>query len=90
MCIGGSTVRKGSMLASAAILVVVTTLGLIVIAEGRTQTGSWSWTSVGMAPVSGGYGQAVVGAGDRVYLAKCLYASSSSEFYSYPPETEVG
>lgn len=40
MCRGGTTVRNGSMLAFAAILVVVTTLGLITIVEDRTQTGS--------------------------------------------------
>ena len=42
-----------------------------------------SWISAGTAPTSGGYGEAVVGAGQDIFLLKCLYATSSPELYRY-------
>ncbi len=47
----------------------------------------WEWYPARTAPVPGGYGQAVVGAGDHLYLLRFLYASSPPEFYRYDPGT---
>lgn len=44
-----------------------------------------SWVSAEEAPVSGGYGEAVVGDGQNIFLVKCLYASSSPAMYRYLP-----
>jgi len=41
------------------------------------------WVFAGTAPTSGGFGQALVGAGEDIFLLKCLYASSRPELYRY-------
>jgi hypothetical protein len=43
------------------------------------------WSAVGGAPVSGGYGEALLGDGASIYLVKCLYATSAPVFYRYSP-----
>jgi hypothetical protein len=39
-------------------------------------------------PQAGGYGEAVVGTGNYVYVARCLYASSTPCFWGYDPATD--
>lgn len=48
-----------------------------------TSAQSLNWISQGTSPISGGYGEAVVGTGDSIYVVKCLYASSEPIFYRY-------
>lgn len=43
------------------------------------------WSTVGSAPVSGGYGEALLGDGTSIYLVKCLCATSEPSFYRYSP-----
>jgi len=43
------------------------------------------WILEGTSPINGGYGEAVVGTGDQIYIARCLYASSTPQFYRYDP-----
>lgn len=47
------------------------------------------WSAVGGAPVSGGYGEALLGDGTDIYLVKCLYATSTPVFYSYSPTSQT-
>jgi len=42
-----------------------------------------SWMPALTAPTSGGYGEAVVGNGQDIFLLKCLYATSTPELYRY-------
>lgn len=43
-----------------------------------------SWVSAAdTAPVSGGYGQAIIGVGENIFLLKCLHVSSVPEMYWY-------
>ena len=66
-------------------LLVLTTLFLslscaVVQAEG--------WVERSDAPCSGGYGEAVVGTGDNIYVARCLYATRIPSFSRYDPDTD--
>jgi len=47
----------------------------------------WQWQEARPAPVSGGFGQGLVGAGDHVYLLRSLYPTSPTEFHRYDPHT---
>jgi len=40
------------------------------------------------APCSGGYGEAVVGTTDNIYVARCLYATRTPSFSRYDPDTD--
>ena len=66
-------------------LLVLTTLFLslsctVVQAEG--------WVERSDAPCSGGYGEAVVGTTENIYVARCLYATSTPSFSRYDPDTD--
>ncbi|HIH96804.1 MAG TPA: hypothetical protein HA348_04915, partial [Thermoplasmata archaeon] len=46
-----------------------------------------SWIEKAGTPGAGGYGEAVVGTDDYIYIARCLYASSTPYFWRYNPTT---
>ena len=46
------------------------------------------WVEMSDAPCSGGYGEAVVGTGDNIYVARCLYATRTPSFSRYDPDTD--
>lgn len=50
-----------------------------------TATGD-NWTARSSAPVRGGYGEAIVGAGEYIYLIEQHSASESAHLYRYDPE----
>ena len=46
------------------------------------------WVERVDAPCSGGYGEAVVGTTDSIYVARCLYATRTPSFSRYDPDTD--
>lgn len=72
---------RKSILRAVAVLALVTLLALLVVAQGN-------WVRKADAPVSGGYGEAVVGTGFYIYVAKCLNASEAPEFWRYDPDAD--
>lgn len=46
------------------------------------------WIDKADAPKAGGYGEAVVGTGNYIYIIRCLYASSTPEFWRYDPNAD--
>jgi len=48
---------------------------------------SSNWTKKADTPSAGGYGEAVVGTDDYIYIARCMYASSTPYFWRYNPTT---
>ena len=47
------------------------------------------WVEMSDAPRTGGYGEAVVGTGDNIYVARCMYATSAPSFQRYDPDTDI-
>jgi uncharacterized repeat protein (TIGR02543 family) len=47
------------------------------------------WISKADTPEAGGYGEAVVGTDNYIYVARCLYASSTPCFWRYDPATNA-
>lgn len=66
-----------------AIVVVATLLSVC-----GTVTSDTDWASEEACPTSGGYGQAVVGTEDDVYVVKCSDATSPCYFYSFSAEDQ--
>lgn len=52
-----------------------------------TEATTSPWIKKADTPEAGGYGEAVVGTGDYIYIARCLYASSSPYFWRYDSTT---
>lgn len=48
-------------------------------------TTSPNWTEKADTPAAGGYGEAVVGTDNYIYIARCMYASSTPYFWRYNP-----
>lgn len=46
------------------------------------------WVEMSDALHTGGYGEAVVGTGDNIYVARCMYATSAPSFSRYDPATD--
>ncbi len=46
------------------------------------------WIQKNHTPRAGGYGEAVVGTGDYIYIARCMYASYVPYFWRYDPSTD--
>jgi len=46
------------------------------------------WESRASTPKAGGYGEAVIGTGDAIYVVRCLYASSEATFWKYHTDTD--
>ena len=46
------------------------------------------WVKKADTPTVGGFGEAVVGTGKNIYIARCLYASSVPAFWRYNPKTD--
>ena len=44
---------------------------------------AWGWIKKANTPEAGGYGEAVVSADDYIYIARCMYASSTPYFWRY-------
>ena len=64
-------------------------LFIITPSISNESTSSSSWVERASTPEQGGYGEAVVGTGDSVYIVRCLYASSEPEFWRYDPNTNT-
>ena len=67
-------------------LLVLTALFLSLSCTTVVQAGKWTERSA--TNVSGGYGEAVVGTGDDIYVARCPYATSTPSFSRYDPDTD--
>nr|MDO8045203.1 Ig-like domain-containing protein [Candidatus Baldrarchaeota archaeon] len=48
-----------------------------------------SWVECTPTSFCGGYGEAVVGTGDSIYIVRCLYATSEVYFWKYDPKTDT-
>jgi len=46
------------------------------------------WVQKADTPEVGGYGEAVIGTDENIYVARCLYASSTPYFWRYNPLTD--
>jgi len=46
------------------------------------------WVIRSDSPYSGGYGEAVVGTGDHIFIARCMYATTAPVFLCYSPSTD--
>ena len=46
------------------------------------------WVPKSDAPCSGGYGEAVIGTDDNIYIAKCMYATKQPSFWCYDPDSD--
>ena len=68
------------------IFLVITALLLIQLCHPVVQAEGWVEKSD--APCAGGYGEAVVDAADNIYVARCMYATSSPTFDCYSPNTD--
>ncbi len=68
-----------SMLLSVVLLSCLTILSLTTLGS----DGLEDWLSAPSAPTSGGYGEAMVGTDDGMFLVRCLYSSSQPEVYLY-------
>ena len=66
-------------------LLVLTTL-LLSLPCTVVQAGEWVERSD--TSFAGGYGEAVVGTGDNIYVARCLYATRTPSFSRYDPDTD--
>ena len=49
--------------------------------------GDHRWIEKADTPNAGGYGEAVLGASSHIYIARCMYASSTPYFWRYNPTT---
>jgi len=56
-----------------------------VVAHAQTDR----WISKADTPEAGGFGEAVVGTGNYIYVARCLYASSTPYSWRYDPATNT-
>ena len=43
------------------------------------------WVERAPTPKAGGYGEAVTGTGNHIYVIRCLYATSDPQFWRYSP-----
>lgn len=46
------------------------------------------WVEKADTPAAGGYGEAMIGTGKKIYIARCLYATSVPTFWHYNPKTD--
>ncbi|MEA2032545.1 MAG: hypothetical protein U9N41_03050 [Euryarchaeota archaeon] len=46
------------------------------------------WVKKADTPAAGGYGEAIVGTGKNIYIARCLHATSVPTFWRYNPKTD--
>ena len=46
---------------------------------------SLDWISMGSSPTRGGYGEAVLGTGDALYIVRCMSAGTRPAFYRFDP-----
>ena len=46
------------------------------------------WIQKNHTPAAGGYGEAVVGTGNYIYIVRCMYASYAPYFWRYDPSTD--
>ena len=65
---------------------VITALLLIQLCHPVVQAEGWVEKSD--TPCAGGYGEGVIGTGDNIYVARCMYATSSPTFYCYSPNID--
>jgi hypothetical protein len=47
------------------------------------------WTVRASTSSAGGYGEAIVGTGDNIYVTRCYNSSSTPQFWRYSPETNT-
>jgi len=65
-----------------------TVYGLDITFTTETPT-SHKWIEKADTPAAGGYGEAVVETSSHIYIARCLYASSTPYFWRYNPTTNI-
>ncbi len=75
--------RRSGVLAAATLLLIA--LPTFVPAAAAPPT----WTALADTPESGGYGQALEGTGDALYLVKGYSASSAQDFWKYDPVADA-
>ena len=63
------------------------TFGLVLIFLAALTFAQGVWMRLNDAPKSGAFGEAVVGTGDKIYLARTSKATSSPEFFIYTAAT---
>ena len=66
-------------------LIVALFLSALLLVLTEASSASLEWVKKTSTPAQGGYGQAVVGTGEFVYVIRCLYASSQVQFWKYNP-----
>ncbi len=54
-----------------------------------TEDSSTNWIPIADAPFSGGYGEAVIGTEDYIYIARCYNINSDPYFVRYNPSTDT-
>lgn len=47
-----------------------------------------NWSGYSSTPKAGGYGEAVIGTGDHIYVVRCPYATSEVYFWRYDPDSD--
>lgn len=72
---------RKSIFRAVAILILVVLLSVLVVAQDN-------WVKKADAPVSGGFGEAVVGTSEHVYVLKQLYATRIPEFWRYDCQSD--
>ena len=50
---------------------------------------AWEWLKKANTPEAGGYGEAVVGTGEHIYIARCMRNPSAPYFWRYDPSTDI-
>ena len=61
---------------------------ILVISLSCTIVQAGGWVERSDTSFAGGYGEAVIGTGDNIYVARCLYATRTPSFSRYDPDTD--
>ena len=72
------TVRRVQLV----VVLVTLLLSIAVLCE------SLPWLSMGTSPLGGGYGEAILGARDKIYVLRCSKVSDPVWFYCFDPSTD--
>jgi len=81
--------KKLSVLLLVAMAVFTFTVATLLFVSLNTESiALGDWIEKKPTPEQGGYGEAVVGTGEAIYVAKCMYYSSTPRFWCYNPLTD--
>ena len=69
-------------------VIILTSAIFLVVTIAPIAAQASEWVQKADTPEAGGYGEALIGTDENIYVARCLYASSTPYFWSYDPATD--